>query len=236
MSEIQPVYMQLAEVLQGKIESNEYKYGMRIPSERELSQIYGISRMTVRKSVDLLIDRGLLVRMQGKGTFVSKSKITSSIDSLKSMGRFIQESGFISSNKVIYSGKEPAGAKYARIFCIEQIADVFTIIIQRFGDGEPLALEYVHFPYNLISDAESYDYKTCTLDQIFEKNKIPFTTSRQVLEIVRVCNPQAALLNLAEDTPVFKLRNTITDDTGLTIGYTCSYIGGNKFTFSGTLT
>ena len=92
MSNTHTIYQQLADFIQGKIETNEYNFGAKIPSEREFSEIFKISRMTVRKAIDLLIEKGLLVRIQGKGTFVSKPKIDSPIDTIKSMKSFIQES------------------------------------------------------------------------------------------------------------------------------------------------
>ena len=92
MLNTQPAYLQLADLIQEKIATNEYSLGSKIPSERELSEVFGISRMTVRKAIEVLIEKGMLTRLQGKGTFVSKPKIDSPIDTIQSMKSFIQES------------------------------------------------------------------------------------------------------------------------------------------------
>ena len=68
----EPLWQQLADVLRGKIESGELPAGRVIPSEATLSQEYGLSRGTVVKALDALERDGLVRRVQGRGTFVSK--------------------------------------------------------------------------------------------------------------------------------------------------------------------
>src|SRR3989454_11654646 len=71
-----PRYYQLKEILRERARSGEWKPGDLIPSERELSEKYGISRMTARQAITDLVNEGLFYREQGKGTFVSERKIT----------------------------------------------------------------------------------------------------------------------------------------------------------------
>lgn len=70
-----PVYYQLKEVIKEKIKENFWKVGQCIDSERELSEEYGVSRMTVRQALGELVREGLLIREKGKGTFVCEPKI-----------------------------------------------------------------------------------------------------------------------------------------------------------------
>ncbi len=236
MLNTQPAYLQLADLIQRKIETNEYGLGARIPSERELSEVFGLSRMTVRKAIDVLIEKGLLTRLQGKGTFVSKPRIDSPIDTIQSMRLFIQESGLIPSNKVLAAQKEKAGVKYGRIFKVSPDEDLFLIFRLRLGNGEPLALEYTYIPYNIVPDIETYNFEHCSLYDLYEKQGISFATDSQRLEIVKVCSPQSALLNIEEGSAVFMLHNTVTDITGRVVEYTRSYVSGDTFTFSSILT
>lgn len=66
-------YEQVAESITNKINSGFYKYGEKIPSERELCDCYSVSRTTIRKAIDELVSAGYLVKQQGKGTFISKT-------------------------------------------------------------------------------------------------------------------------------------------------------------------
>jgi DNA-binding GntR family transcriptional regulator len=67
-----PLWQQLSDILWGKIASGEYEAGRRVPSETHLVQEYGLARGTVRQAMKALEDDGLVVRVQGRGTFVVK--------------------------------------------------------------------------------------------------------------------------------------------------------------------
>ena len=71
-----PLYQQLKDILVDAIDSEKWKANEKIPSETELSSIYGLSRMTVRSVLTDLVKEGLLYRVQGKGTFVAEKIVT----------------------------------------------------------------------------------------------------------------------------------------------------------------
>ena len=86
-----PIYLQLREVVRSKIEEGEYPPGMAIPSENELSEMYGVNRLTVRNAVDALVHEGLLRRIQGKGAFVVGDLLERDLDSLSGFRQTIHE-------------------------------------------------------------------------------------------------------------------------------------------------
>ena len=65
-----PLYEQIYEEIREKIEERGYRVGDRLPSEKELSEQYHVSRITSKKAVELLAEEGLVTRIPGKGTFV----------------------------------------------------------------------------------------------------------------------------------------------------------------------
>ena len=77
-----PLHQQLREILEDAIESGKWGPDEKIPSENELSSMYGLSRMTVRSVLTELVREGWLYRVQGKGTFVSEK-----IETLSQIGR-----------------------------------------------------------------------------------------------------------------------------------------------------
>lgn len=231
-----PVYLQLADLIERKINKNEYPLGSKIPSERELIDTFGISRMTVRKAIEVLIEKGLLTRVHGKGTYVSQATVRSPLDSIQSMGKFIQDSGLLPSNKVLLTKKEKAGVKYSRIFHLSPDDDIFPLFRLRLANGKPFALEYTYTPYDIVPNLDSYDFEQCSFYDLLETNHISPSHDTQRLEIVRVLNPQASLLNLEEGSAVFMLHNTVRDSSGRTIEYTRSYYSERTITFTSTLT
>jgi GntR family transcriptional regulator len=70
-----PLYYQLQELLHQQIASGRFKVGDALPSEGALCRLFGVSRIVVRQALQVLVDDGEVVRMQGKGTFVSEPKV-----------------------------------------------------------------------------------------------------------------------------------------------------------------
>ena len=74
-----PLYQRLRDEILDKITRGEWRPDEAIPTEQELTQLYGIATGTVRKAVEVLVSEGLLVRIQGKGTFVRRPSFDSSL-------------------------------------------------------------------------------------------------------------------------------------------------------------
>ncbi|HHF09196.1 MAG TPA: GntR family transcriptional regulator, partial [Candidatus Atribacteria bacterium] len=70
-----PLYYQVEENLREMIESGKWKAGDILPPEKELQAVYQVSRTTIRQALDLLVRKGMLIRIPGRGTFVIKNKI-----------------------------------------------------------------------------------------------------------------------------------------------------------------
>lgn len=87
-----PIYFQLKEILRDYIE-NHLKPGDMIPTEPEIEKKYKVSRMTVRKAIDELVSEDLVVKKQGKGTFVQAPKITEEMGGITSWTEEMRQRG-----------------------------------------------------------------------------------------------------------------------------------------------
>lgn len=90
-----PLHYQLKQHLLEKIESGEWKPNDLIPSEQEMQNSFGLSRITVRQALSDLVYEGLLIRERGRGTFVAPPKMTHSLEERKSLTEFMTEKGKI---------------------------------------------------------------------------------------------------------------------------------------------
>lgn len=232
----QPVYLQLADHFRDKINQGDFGFGDSIPSEREIAEQYGVNRMTVRKALDLLVSDGLLVRIQGKGTFVHTAKVVSDMRTIQGFSEFLTKEGFSVSSNVLSTGTRPARRKFARIFSIAEDARVHEAIRLRLADGAPMVLEYIYNPVGIIRGQENYDLKVYSMYDIYRENNINIVADHQKLEVVTVVNPQAKLLGVPERSNVFLLTSFSVDDKGRAVEYTRSYHSGEKFTYSSILT
>ena len=90
---VTPLYEQLMEEIEKNIKSGIYKPGDKIMTESEMAGAYGVSIITVRKAMGALMDRGLVVRRQGKGTFVTKPKFSRNMKKLQSFTEMCEQMG-----------------------------------------------------------------------------------------------------------------------------------------------
>ena len=136
-----PVYYQLKEDILKKIREGVWKVGQCIDSERELSENYGVSRMTIRQALGELVQEGILVREKGKGTFVCEPKVKQK--DMMSVSEIIKRTGRTLETKVIEFNKIPTPEDLTDTFSFEE---VYKINRNRIVDGECIANEVVYIP------------------------------------------------------------------------------------------
>ncbi|GAA3652904.1 transcriptional regulator NagR [Nonomuraea antimicrobica] len=162
-----PKYFQLREILLDLIDSDELSIGAAIPSERELCQRFGLSRMTVRQAVDHLVSEGRLHRVPGKGTFVARPKIELALQ-LTSFTDDMRARGMIPGSRDLDRRIVRASAHLAKELGIQPGEEVHFIERLRTADGEPLSIERAHIPVKLAPDLADYDLSEKSLYELLE--------------------------------------------------------------------
>ena len=225
------LYQQLADSLRDKIYEGKYAFGDKLPSERSLAEKFGISHLTVRKALAILEEEGMLLRVQGKGTFVRAQKYSIDMQHMDVFSSMFGQQGITITNKVLYSGVREAGFKYSRIFGIPREEPVFELIRLRQNGEDPVALEYNILPTKRVPHVEEYDYSLYSLWDVYRQTGIQLVEENQKLEIVKVYNPQADLLNVEEGADVLMLSSTALDLSGKVIECTKIYDNAKRLVF-----
>lgn len=225
------LYQQLADSLRDKIYEGKYAFGDKLPSERSLAEKFGISHLTVRKALAILEEEGMLLRVQGKGTFVRAQKYSIDMQHMDGFSSMFGQQGITITNKVLYSGVREAGFKYSRIFGIPREEPVFELIRLRQNGEDPVALEYNILPTKRVPHVEEYDYSLYSLWDVYRQAGIRLVEENQKLEIVKVYNPQADLLNVEEGADVLMLSSTALDLSGKVIECTKIYDNAKRMVF-----
>ena len=145
---ITPLYVQLMEELETSIRNGVYKPGDKIMTEAEMAKEYGVSLITVRKAVGSLMEKGLVVRKQGKGTFVTKPKYSRNMKKLQSFTEMCEQMGVKPGAQVLENRLIMADKKVADRLGIEPGSNVVYISRLRLADGEPVQVEKSYFPLN----------------------------------------------------------------------------------------
>ncbi|MFM1652668.1 GntR family transcriptional regulator [Brevibacillus sp. B_LB10_24] len=135
----EPLYVQLQKSLREYIEEH-LKPGDMIPTEPEIEKTYQVSRMTVRKAIDSLVAEGLVVKQQGRGTFVQKPKITQDMESITSWTEEMRQKGKTPGTKGLQIVEVQPSKKMIAEMGLDPDESMICVKRIRCADGEPIAI------------------------------------------------------------------------------------------------
>jgi GntR family transcriptional regulator len=228
-----PLHYQLKEVLQEMIENEVLKPGESIPTERELCEIQGISRMTVNKAIMSLVNEGLIYREQGKGTFVSIEKVNHEISRLKGFTEQMKENGVVSKTKMLSFKVIEATKQYRFELKIpKEESKVIEIKRLRFSDEEPVAIETAWIPYYLFNDMTKEMIENKSLYAILrEKYGYHPYKAKQTIEPIMLNEYESKLLNQENRALALIFRRTTYLENEVPIEYTKAIYRSDKYKY-----
>lgn len=206
--DILPLYKQLMETIGNDIMSGKYPEGSRLPSETELSKYYQVSRITVRAALKELAEAELIVRKQGKGTFVGKKKLSRNLSTANSFTQACLEMDRVPGAQLISSRLEPATEADCEFFRLPADAQVVCLRRLRYANGIPMSVEEDRFPirYSFLLNEDMNNISL--LDLLSDKYNITFYDVHRTIEVVYAPNHIAKLLNCTTKTPMMYIVST----------------------------
>lgn len=206
-----PLYHQLKEILRELIKSGSLTGGQEIPSERQLIQEYGVSRATVRQAIGELEREGLVVRKQGRGTYICGPKITQDLAGEPSFVHQIKEQGLEPSSSVIrasFDGNTPQ--RIAEMLCLQETMKTFELFRIRSVNSEPLALETLYIPYELAPNLLEQDLENLAVIEYLQvQNNLKLTHSTTTIEPVLTDEFEATQLEINSGMPALLIERTV---------------------------
>lgn len=227
-----PLYNQIAESLLDQIESGKLAPGSRLPPERELSELLGVNRMTLRQALHLLEAQGLLVRRQGDGTYVADPKIERQAGRLYSFTRGMQQRGLKPGARVLRFEERPVEAYVAVHLKLAVSAPVYDIHRLRLVNEEPVLLERYMIPVRRFPDLAQHDLAGRSMYEIMETEYgVVLSQARQSLEPVAALGYEAGLLNVPLGAPLMLERRLSYDKNYEPVEYGNDLYRGDRFRF-----
>lgn len=227
-----PLYVQIAEGLLERIESGDLAPGDRLPAERELSEMLGVNRLTLRRALWVLQSQGLLTRHQGKGTFVSEPKYERQAGQLVSFNRGMRRRGLVPTVRLVSVEERPVEASLATELKMPVAAPVYVVLRCRSVNQEPVLLERYTISVHRFPGLTGHDLEGRSVYEIMETEYgVRFSRARQSLEPVLATDFEAELLGLPAGAPLMLERRLSFDHANEPVEHGRDLYRGDRFRF-----
>lgn len=224
-------YYQLKELLIKNIQDGMWPAQAKISSEKELCDTYGLSRVTVRKAIDLLVKEGYVYTIKGKGTFVKGKYIEQPLTHFYSFREDLQSRGVNTYSEMRSFETIAADIELANELEIPHGSPAFRIERIFFAGEQPYAREISYIPCSICPELHSDQVQSLGLYNSLKKYNIFPTCANEKLKAILLDEETAGFLQLPpNDAAIYLTRTTYHNNT--VIEKNISYVRGDMFVYS----
>jgi DNA-binding GntR family transcriptional regulator len=210
----EPAYLQIAGALSDEIAGGVYRAGDQLPTEPQLRAQYGVSPVTVRRAINILLDRGLVTTTQGKGTFVRSMDMGEAIFHLQQITDVWADDESVEV-LLLEARIAPADEQVADTLQLSSGAPVVFLrrLIQR--KGVPLIYQLEHVTYDEHRPLVEAQLQVTSLEGLLRSPQVEGVLSgRLTIQAVSLDAEAAAALRVAPGSPAFSLESLFLDFDG----------------------
>jgi GntR family transcriptional regulator len=224
------LYFQLYDILYKQIKDGVYKPGDLLPTENELIEQYGISRVTVRKAMDLLLHDDLIAKRRGYGTFVKSPKVEQTLNKVLHFSNEMEKRGYKSStimlnNEIVYANKT-----IAKALNVPERAKLIHINRLRYADGIPMCLESAYLIYKSCPEVLERDFSKESLRKyLITRYNIIWSRAHQKIYAITSTAKLAAHLKIKKGDPLIYIERVSYDQNNKPGEYLQAYYRGDSY-------
>jgi DNA-binding GntR family transcriptional regulator len=234
------IYQQIAQDLIDQIKQNNYQEGQQLPSENQLASEYDVHRLTIRQAITILIEKDLVYRKQGSGTFIKEKKLDYSLDSKTNFTESLFNLGYLPSLKIISSKVIPAPPEIAKCLKINPNDPIFKLKLLRTAitrnnsiilkEFQPLCWSTSYLIAKNFPDLSVLIYQAKSLYSLLQKNyQVQPNRTRTKIETEIASREDVQLLHIAPGIPVIITKSFVCDRHECLFEYTISRFRGDIF-------
>jgi GntR family transcriptional regulator len=228
----QPLYAQIKDTLRARILDGTYAPHSQMPSEYELCAMFDVSRITVRQALGDLQKEGLVFKLHGKGTFVSKPKAFQNVTSLQGFAQAMSSMGYEILNQLRRCEPVKANRQVAAKLNLPEGAPVTETQRVRLLNREPVSLELTWVPEALGKRLVNADLATRDIFVILESEcGVPLGHADVSIDAVLADEDIVRALSVEEGSPVLRIERLTHDASGKPIDYEHLYFRGDAFQY-----
>ena len=212
-----PLYFQVAEQYEEAITSASSSPGDRLDNEIDLAKALGLSRPTMRQAIQLLVDKGLLVRKRGVGTQVVHGQVRRPLE-LTSLFDDLSKAGEKPRTDVLELARTVADDEIAEELQVPVGTEIWVLARLRFIGDEPLALMTNYLPVDLV-DLERFDLERDGLYASLRQAGLTMSVARQRIGCRRATAADARILLERRGAPLLTMQRTAYDKGGRVVEF-----------------
>lgn len=237
MTSDKPLYEQLISFVKNDIDAGLLHVGDLLPSENEFCERYDISRPTVRQALSALEQQGLVVRMRGKGSFVTRPKVKRSLKTLYSFSDEVAAMGLEPKSRVIAYEVITPGEEIQSRLLLNDGEKVYSITRVRYADEEPIALEMAFIPKRISPFLTQDKVETGSLYKTLAAQEgIEIGYAKETYETSTLSESEANILGCREGTCAFFIQRTAYTLTDEVFEYTVMIVRSDRCKYEVELT
>lgn len=228
-----PLYVCLADIIKKRIREKKYLEGHSIPSEMELQKEFSISRTTVRKALRLLTDQNMLIKLPGKGTFVSDrgNEVKTQNQQFSSLTENVKKTGKSTTTRLISIRKIIGSENQNKFFQLQSDQQLVEIKRLRYINGVPFCVEWIWLPH------EYEDVKEDNLDMplyklLENRYHVAPGNGKKTFKIAFATREESFLLNVDEQAPLMQINDYVYDKSGQPLHISQEILRSDKFTYA----
>jgi len=230
-----PMYAQLESQLRRRIESGEWSLGSQIPAEHSLCEQYGVSKVTVRHALQRLANKGLIVRQQGRGSFVRTTDLTAGTRSVRSFTAEVQDLGMRPTSRLLSVSEMGAPEEVSGALGLQPGEPVVKVNRVRLGDGQPIGVQTSYLISARFPGLAQRNLDGGSLYALLqEQYGLTPVEARETFTVGQVSSVDAKLLKVPVGSPAFFVERTTFDSRG-SFEYVSSVMRGDRYRVTVTI-
>ncbi len=222
------IYKQIAKSISDAIESGYLKYDDRLPTEKELCELFNISQTTVKRAYDKLIKENRIKRIKGKGTYVTNRKV------FRAELRKFYEYDFrdIKSDEdyqkeVIMIARIRENFDAYRALKLKSGETVFVVMQVIKDKGNPVLFQKIYLPEKHFKDFEKrIDDDVILFDFIENKYHYKIKNLHSTFSTINSSSAESMVLQISPDDAIYFVRTIVTDKSNRIVAYVCNFYPG----------
>jgi GntR family transcriptional regulator len=230
-----PLWLQIAALIGAEVAGGVLTRGSRLPSERELCDRLGVSRVTLRRALAHLVEEGVLESSHGRGWYVTTGVLGEPPNVLRSFNQTAAARGLEATARVLASETAPATLDEAEALSIAPGTDVFHVRRVRLLGGAPIAVDLARVPLALAPDLPELDFATASLYEALEERGVLPTRADFSVEAAPASAEDAALLEVEPGHPLLVTDQITFDKNGQPIELATMAYRHDRYRFRASL-